>query len=177
MNRREALKNMAMASLATVVLSGCNFSSDEEVQDYLVDGKLRLDSQHKDHLSRISETFLPLSGRPVELEDQGNFILKMVNDCRTPEETEKFAAGFEQYKKVMRESDLKIDSSEKEEVLAVVKSTLENEESDEDLLFFIGTVKELSLFNLKNSEYYMTEYLDYSLIPPTYNPCAGIEKA
>lgn len=177
MNRREALKNMAMASLATVVLSGCNFASDEKVEDFFVNGKLKLDETHKKNLSRISETFLPLSDRRVELEDQGNFILKMVNDCRSPEERQQFAAGFEQYKEVMNKSNIDIESSNSQEVVRLVQATLEDEESDEDLLFFVGTVKDLSLFNLKNSKYYMTEYLDYSLIPPTYNPCAEIQKA
>lgn len=176
MNRREALKSLAMASLATVVLSGCNFIGDDSVNDYMVNGKFQPDAEHKEYLSQISETFLPLRRRPVQLEDQGEFILKMINDCRSPAEREKFVSGFQQYKEVMEKSRIQVDSSQPDEVLKVVETTLEDENSDEDLLYFIGTVKELSLFNLKNSEQYLTGYLDYSLIPPQYVPCAEIQK-
>lgn len=163
-----------MASLATVVLSGCNFTADDSVTDFMNNGKFHPDAAHRDYLSRISETFLPLGGRQVNLEDQGQFILKMINDCRSPQEREQFVQGFQQYKEVMEKSRLQTESAQPEEVLQVVERTLQNENSDEDLLYFIATVKELSLFNLKNSEQYMTGYLEYSLIPPKYDPCAEL---
>ncbi len=169
MNRREAIRNILLASAGTVFLTNC---SEANVVELLVDGRLQLDRRHRQYLAAISETMLPVAGVSEKIPEPVGFVLTMLNDCHPPEEVRQFAAGFQQYKELMEESRLKIRSSDPEEMLPVVKEILETTPPPEELAFFINTTAQLSVRNLMTSEYYMTEYQDYRLVPGEWDGCA-----
>jgi hypothetical protein len=171
MKRRKAIKSIIIASTATVFFSGC---SDTNVIEFIRFGKLTLNQKHKDYLAMISETFLPISGVSENIGDPVEFILTMLNDCSSQQEISDFAEGFEQYKSLMKESKLRIKKADPDQVLEVVKAVLDGIELSEALLFFIQTVRNRSIQNLKSSEYYLSEYLDYQLIPTEYIPCLDV---
>ncbi len=190
MKRREAIRNILLASASTLFITGC---SEVNVVDLVQDKGLQLDSNHKDYLSKISESFLPIADLKNEIGNPADFIMTMINDCHSPEEIASFAEGFEQYKLLMKESRLKIQSASEDEIIPVVESVIEKiaergksipsidndldtaEEPPSSLIFFINKTKDLSIQNLMSSEYFMTEHLDYSLIPKNpFNGCAPI---
>ena len=175
MHRREAIKSIALASLAAMVMTRCDFG-EEEVTEFLSDDKLQLDNKHKTYLAQISETFLPIKGKSDRIEAPADFIMTMVNDCTSPADINKFAVGFNDYKNLMKQSSLKIETDEPEEVLTVVEGVLDKKESKEELTYFIKTVRELSLKNLTSSAFFMEDYLDYQLIPSEYIACYDITK-
>jgi len=153
------------------LITGCKESN---VVEFLGDNKLYLNGRHKKYLNKISETFLPVSGISEKIGMPADFILTMLNDLMKPEEIEQFAIGFDQYKLLMETSQLKIRSSDPREILAVVESTLEASPPEEELVFFINTTKDLSIWHFVSSEYYMTEYLNYKLIPGPFQGCPSI---
>lgn len=173
MQRRTAIKNMALASIAAMVMTRCSLG-DQKVSDFLNQGKLALDKKHSDYLNQISETFLPLSDKNLNIEQPAKFILTMVNDCKSDEEILDFTTGFEEYKNLMTQAQLQISSEDSAEVLNQVKSVLQEKGSDESLIYFIKTVRDLSIQNLTTSQTYMQNYLDYELIPSTYIACTTI---
>ena len=151
MHRREAIKSLALASIAAMVMTRCDLG-EEEVTDFLSNGKLNLDKKHKDYLAKISETFLPLKGKVNEITPPEDFIMTMVNDCSSEEDIDRFARGFNDYKNLMNQSKLEIDSGKPEEVINVVKSVLDKKEADEsqeDLVYFINTVMTRTSFSGK----------------------------
>ena len=168
MKRRKAIQSIVIASAATVFFTGCG---DKNVVDQLTAGKIRLDQKHMEYLGIISETFLPIKGVSEKIGNPVDFILTMVNDCRSPKEKMDFAHGFEQYKLLMKESKLRINKSEPLNVIKTVEEVLNIEEPQKEMLYFIESVKDLSIQNLKSSEYYLSEYLEYQLIPSEYIPC------
>lgn len=172
MKRREAIRNILLASASTIFITSC---ADKNVIEFLSEGNLGLNDRHKDYLFQISNTFLPLGDLEDKVGNPVDFIMTMINDCHTPEEVQQFATGFEQYKKLMEDSRLKIGSASEEAVMPVVQKVLEaSEQPQEALIFFINKTKNLSIQNLMSSEYYMTEYLDYSLVPKEpFNGCAS----
>ncbi len=171
MDRREAVRNIVLASGATIFLTGC---ADRNVIEFLADGKLKLNDKHLDYLGRISEAFLPIEGVSEKIGDPVSFIMTMVNDCSSTGQIRQFATGFEQYKMLMKESRLKIKKADASEVTTVVQAALEEAAPKEDLIFFIGSVRNLSIRNLTTSEFYMTEYREYQMIPEPYEPCINV---
>lgn len=171
MDRREAVRNIVLASGATIFFTGC---ADRNVIEFLVDGKLELNDKHLEYLGRISESFLPIQGISEKIGDPVSFIMTMVNDCYPQEQIQQFAIGFEQYKLLMKESRLKIRKADANEVTTVVQTALEAAAPQEDLIHFITAVRNLSIMHLTSSEYYLTEYRDYQMIPEPYESCINI---
>jgi hypothetical protein len=171
MKRREAIRNILLASASTIFITSC---ADKNVVEFLQDGNLKLNDRHEDYLFQISNTFLPLGDLKEKVGNPVDFILTMINDCHSPEDVQLFATGFEQYKMLMDESRLKISSAKEEEVMPVVQKVLETTKPPQEaLIFFINKTKNLAVQHLRSSEYYMTSYLDYSLIPKEpFNGCA-----
>ena len=171
MNRREAIRNIALASTATIFMTGC---ADKNVAEFLVDGQLNLNQKHKEYLGKISETILPLNGLSDKISDPVDFILRMLNDCTATEDLSKFVTGFEKYKMLMQENSMKISSAEPTEVTSLITAALDNEAPEEDLIHFISKTKDLSIWNLKTSEYYKTNVEDYKMIPDAYQACVEV---
>ena len=171
MNRREAVQNILIASAGTVLITSC---AESNVIEFLADDKLSLNGRHKRYLDNISETFLPVSGISDKIGRPSEFILTMLNDLMKTEEVEQFAIGFDQYKLLMETSQLKIKSSEPREIFSVVESAIEATPLQEELVFFINTTKDMSVWHFVSSEYYMSEYLDYKLIPGTFQGCITV---
>ena len=172
MNRRIAIRNILIATAGTIMLPSC---SKLKVPGFLMDGKLLLDKNHKDYLQNISETFLPIRGISEKIGSAQDFILTILNDNFSPENIQMFATGFEQYKDLMDKSKLIINSTNFEKAIPIVENILKDEAPNEELVYFINTTKDLSVRNLMTSEYYMTEYLDYTLVPgPSFDGCIDI---
>ena len=171
MQRREAIKSIVVASAATVFLTGC---ADKNVIEFLVDGKLELNDKHKEYLGRISETFLPIESIKDRVGEPYSFILNMLNETKSSEDVMRFATGFELYKELMKESRLKIKSSDPEEVIPVVESVFEMDPPSEELVYFISTTKDLSIYHFTTSEYYMVENREFKMIPETYKACIDV---
>lgn len=171
MKRREAIRNIALASTATIFMTGC---SDRNVAEFLVDGVLDLNKKHKDYLSKISETILPIDGLSTKIDSPVEFITTMINDCTVSEDQTSYVTGFEQYKLLMKENRMKIKSAEAEGVIDIITTALESNEPKEELIYFINKTKDLSIRNLKTSEYYKTEVEDYKMIPDAYKACINV---
>lgn len=173
MNRRIAIRNILIASAGTIMLPGC---SKIKVPDFITNGKLSLDTTHNDYLQNISESFLPIHGISDMIGQAQDFILTILNDTFAPEDIQMFATGFEQYKDLIDKSKLMLNSSNLEKAIPIVANILEDETPNEELVFFINTTKDLSVRNLMTSEYYMTQYLDYTLVPgPSFEGCIDIQ--
>ncbi len=173
MKRREAIRNIALASTFTMFITSC---ADKNVVEFLVDGKLNLNQKHKDYLGVISETILPISKVADRVPDPVDFILTMVNDCSPKEDLVKFVDGFEQYKLLMKENSMKIKTAKPQETIDLIESVYANQSPSEELILFVSKVQELSTYNLLTSEYYKTEIEDYKMIPDTYQACVEVQK-
>ena len=169
MNRRAAIRNILVASAGTIFITNC---AESDVVEFLVDGRLQLNERHREYLAKISETILPVSGISDKIGAPVDFILTMLNDCHPPEEVVKFAQGFDQYKLLMKESRLRLRSADPADAIPVIKSALDAMEPKDELVFFINTTRDLSVRNLLSSEYYMTEYMEYRLVPEQYQACS-----
>jgi hypothetical protein len=155
-----------MAAAGTVFLPGL---SAAKVSSFLIKGKLTLNEEYENYLAQISETFLPIKSVSEKIRVPKIFIQKMLNHTFSAGEIEQFAKGFDRYLQLMADSQLEVKSTESAKVIPFLKTTLTSKNLDNDLAFFINTTRNLSIRSFTSSEYYVTEHLQYKLIPGKYN--------
>lgn len=169
MNRRVALRHLALISGGLALVPSCDFSSDDILSAY---NKLKVTVSQKALLGEISNTIIPAGEIKGALDlEVPDFILVMVNDCMTAEQQLQFTAGlaaFPEYVKSETGSSFsKLSNKGKEEII-LSGTQLEGEEN-KALSFFLNTSKRFTIQGYMASEYIQTEVIPYSLIPGEYN--------
>ncbi|MEM7284423.1 MAG: hypothetical protein AAF438_22720, partial [Pseudomonadota bacterium] len=75
MNRRDAIRNILLASASTIFITGC---TEANVVELLQAGQLPLDKRHKMYLRKISEAFLPVADLEDKIGSPVDFIMTML---------------------------------------------------------------------------------------------------
>lgn len=169
MNRRIALRHLALISGGLVMIPSCDFSSDDILAAY---ENLKVTASQKKLLGEISNTIIPAGEIKGALDiEVPDFILVMVNDCMTSENQIQFTTGlaaFPDYvKNTAGKQYDKLSTKEKEELI-LAGTKLEGEEN-KALTYFLNTTKRFTIQGYMASEYIQSEIMPYSLIPGEYN--------
>ncbi|PZX57884.1 gluconate 2-dehydrogenase subunit 3 family protein [Algoriphagus chordae] len=182
MNRRIALRHLALISGGLALIPSCDFSSDDILAAY---ENLKVTTSQKQLLGAISDSIIPAGELKGALElEVPDFILVMVNDCMTAENQVLFSTGlaaFPAYAKntVGKKFD-QLSSREKEDLIqgGIDLQPAETPEGEKDraISYFLNTTKKLTMQGYMASEYIQTEIIPYSLIPGPYNGAALISE-
>lgn len=169
MNRRIALRHLALISGGLALIPSCDFSSDDIIAAY---NKLKITASQKTLLGAISDTIIPAGEIKGALDlEVPDFILVMVNDCMDSENQQLFTQGLAAFPNYVKTTVGKkyeaLSTSEKE---SLIQSGI-NLEGDENkaLSYFLNTTKRFTIQGYMVSEYIQTEVIPYSLIPGEYN--------
>jgi hypothetical protein len=175
MNRRHALRHIALISGGLALIPSCDFSKEDILSAY---ENLKINTSQKDLLAAISDSIIPAGEIKGALDlEVVDFILVMVNDCYTLENREKFTAGLNAFPDYVKTSAAKNFESltSKEKVDLILQGiSLEEDESLEgkkrgEISYFLNTIKRFTIQGYMASEYIQTEIIPYSLIPGEYN--------
>ncbi|WP_026950555.1 gluconate 2-dehydrogenase subunit 3 family protein [Algoriphagus mannitolivorans] len=175
MNRRHALRHIALISGGLALIPSCDFSKEDILAAYK---NLKITASQKQLLGMVSDTIIPAGEIKGALEiEVPDFILVMVNDCFTKENQDKFSAGLSAFPDYVKETTGKKyeDLSTKEkEALILETAKLEGDESEEGqrkaaVAYFVNSTKRFTIQGYMASEYIQTEIVPYSLIPGEYN--------
>jgi hypothetical protein len=186
MERREALKALAILTGGAVLVPSCNFLKEDILIAYK---NLQVTPSLQQLLASIADTIIP-AGQIKGAADLAvqDFILVMVNDCLNAEQQKKFMQGlngFNEYsKKVGDKSFAKLTAEEKAKVveagLAMTidpnfkapadededdKTERENEQAVPD---FLKIAKRFTIQGFMMSQYIQTEVKPFKLIPDHY---------
>lgn len=169
MNRRIALKHLALISGGLVMIPSCDFSSDDILAAY---ENLKVTASQNKLLGEISNTIIPAGEIKGALDiEVPDFILVMVNDCMTSENQTLFTTGlaaFPEYvKNTAGKKYDKLSTKEKEELI-LAGTKLEGDENMA-LTYFLNSTKRFTIQGYMASEYIQSEIMPYSLIPGEYN--------
>ncbi len=175
MNRRIALRHMALISGGLVLIPSCDFSKEDILAAY---DNLKVTASQKTLLGVISDTIIPAGEIKGALDlEVPDFILVMVDDCFTQENQEKFSAGLAAFPDFVKNASGKkfetLSTKEREDtVLAGTK--LEGDDTEEgkkraSVAYFLNSTKRLTIQGYMASEYIQSEVIPYSLIPGEYN--------
>ncbi|WP_339756005.1 gluconate 2-dehydrogenase subunit 3 family protein [Algoriphagus aquimarinus] len=182
MNRRIALRHLALISGGLALIPSCDFSSDDILAAY---ENLKVTASQKQLLGAISDTIIPAGELKGALElEVPDFILVMVNDCMTSENQVLFSTGLSAFSDFAKNTAGKkfdqLSTKEKEDLIQTgidLKPTETPEgEKDKAVSYFLNTTKRLTMQGYMASEYIQTEVIPYSLIPGPYNGSALISE-
>ncbi len=158
MNRRTALKQMFIMAGGIMIASSCDFSSQAPS---IALNHVKLDRDDEDFLAELVEAIIPQSDSPGARElNLHLFVMKMLDDCTSPEDQKKFLEGLK--------SAEKLKGKPMTEQQAYLKAL------PEDDLFF-KVLKRRTIQGYKNSEYVMKNKLIYELVPGRYNGAVKID--
>ncbi len=171
MNRRHALRHIALISGGLALIPSCDFSSDDILAAYQ---KLKVKSSEKELLGAISNTIIPAGEIKGALElAVPDFILVMVNDCMEEESQSRFMKGLRAFPEFAGKGFDQLSPKEKEvkvkEGLMLEGDDTEEGKVKQDIQYFLNTTKRLTIQGYMASEYIQTEIIPYSLIPGEYN--------
>jgi len=158
MDRRTALKQMFIVAGGIMIATSCDFSSKAPTIQ-LNNVKLNLDDEQL--LAELVEAIIPKTDSPGAKElNLHLFVMKMLDDCTSPEDQHKFTEGLK--------AASKLKGKTLEEQQAYLKAL-----PGDDVFFKI--LKRRTIQGYKNSEYVMKNKLVYELVPGRYNGAAKID--
>lgn len=175
MNRRHALRHIALISGGLALIPSCDFSKEDILAAYQ---NLKVTASQKALLGAISDTIIPAGEIKGALDlEVSDFILVMVNDCFTKENQEKFSTGlnvFPDYVNQVSGKKYEALSVKEKEQLILDAAKLEGGDTEEGkrnaaISYFVNSTKRFTIQGYMASEYIQTEIIPYSLIPGEYN--------
>lgn len=175
MDRRLALKQLALFTGGLMVIPSCEFNRENVLVAY---DKLQITDAHLQTLSKVVETILPggniRGAKDLNLQE---FVLLMANDCLNREEQKKFTEGLKGFGKyVQKERGSRFENLSQSEAETVFNDFVNDQEGKsenlqkdnperENLKFFLNTTKRFTLQGYLTSQYFMTEVMPYEMIP------------
>ena len=168
MQRRQALKNIALISAGIALLPACDFET------WPTFDKIPLEKPQKKLINWLSDSIIPKLDKPLvtTTEPTSHFVLNMVNDCYAPEDIEKYVAGMNALQidlDQVKEINLrKLTPAESDQLLI---DLIAEESLSEEVRYFLETTRGLTIHHFTSSEYFMTNHLKFEFIPGRYNGC------
>lgn len=167
MDRRLALKQLALFTGGLMAFPSCDFSRENVLAAY---EKLQVTEAHRSLLAKVVETILPggdiVGAKELDMQD---FVLVMANDCLGEADQLRFVSGlknFDQYiRKEFGNSFGKMDQETAEKSFMTIVEVEDESAEMEELKYFLNTTKRFTLQGYLSSEYFMTEVMPYNMIP------------
>ncbi len=181
MNRRIAIRNMALVLGGAVLLPSClNSNGKKAVQlKHII-----LDEDQQSLIAQIAETIIPKTTTPGAKELKlPDFVLLMLDDCYNKKDQQTILDGLDKFKDYTKSKYNNpfnsLDNKTKEAVLIDIEKSakakkssdknLKDENKVDSLNFFFSAIKQQTIFGYTTSQYFMTKQIVYELVPGRYN--------
>jgi len=176
MDRRTALKNLALVIGSTALLPRC--TSHNPVAHF---NSFDVTYDQQSLVHDMAETIIPKTSTAGASElELDKFIWLMLDDCTKKDDQKAFFKGMGEFNDLVKKTYNKsFPDCTKEEKLSLLK-TFEKKPGDKpdakpannyskELQGFFGTVKSLTVFGYTESKYFLTKEDVYELVPGRYN--------
>ena len=178
MNRRIAVKYVALLAGAATVLPGCLSQTKEQAQD-AVRPVAALTASQRQLVAEVCETLLPRTDTPGA-KDLGLhlYVLKMLNDCTPIKEQQVFVAGLGQLEAAAQKQLGRSFTASTPLQRTALLQRLDQQpiDSADELVGFYRIVRQLTIDGYTNSKYFMTKEVIYELVPSRYNGYYPVSK-
>lgn len=186
MERREALKALAILTGGAVLVPSCNFLQEDILLAYK---NLQVTPTLQKLVASVADTIIPAGtikgAADIHVQD---FILVMVNDCMESEDQKTFMRGlsaFNDYSKSVGDKSFERLSPEQRAAVVEAGLAIKNDpeekvpvnedednktarENEKAVLEFLKTTKRFTIQGFMMSQYIMTEVKPYEMIPGSY---------
>lgn len=170
MNRRKAIRNLAIISSGIILLPAC------EADSLPVYENLTLDRQQLDLVDWLTNAILPKEGLEISTpESTPEFVLTMINDCFSPEDIQKYLEGSKVFiQHVQDKYRTSFDGLNPEQQILLFSEISQSEHLPESLDFFLSTTKQLTVRHFTTSENFMKNHLEFEFAPGRYLGCVPV---
>ena len=166
MNRRLALKHVALLAGAAAVLPGCLSQAEREPTS------TALSASQRQLVAEVCETLLPRTATPGA-HDLGlpQYVLKMLADCTPLPEQQIFVAGLGQLDAAAQRQHGRSFGASSVAQRAALLERIDQQPADfaNELVGFYRAARQLTIDGYTNSKYFMTKQVVYELVPGRYN--------
>jgi hypothetical protein len=166
MNRRIALKHVALLAGAAAVLPGCLSQAEREPVS------TALSASQRQLVAEVCETLLPRTATPGA-HDLGlpQYVLKMLADCTPLPEQRIFVAGLGQLDAAAQRQHGRSFEASSVAQRAALLERIDQQPADfaNELVGFYRAARQLTIDGYTNSKYFMTKQVVYELVPGRYN--------
>ncbi len=175
-NRRVAIQQLLLIWAGVALLPSC-LQNEQKVSIPLK--MIRIEPDDENMLAELAETILPKTDSPGAKDLSAHlFALKMVDDCYTKVNQDKYIKGmkdFESYvTKKTGKSFTENDSAGKQ---AIVAEMDRQKPAENGMAFFYQSTKKLTIQAYTTCEYYMTKIRGYNIIPGKFQGCIPLKTA
>jgi len=167
MQRRTAVKYLFVVAAGSAVLPSC---LHKKTKASISLKHLSIDADLEKLVAEIAETIVPAGTVPGAKDTYAHlFVLRMVDDCYTQEEQQKFMEGLKKIddlaKKNSGASFIQCSPSQRNEIV----NAIENKKVSQDILSFYSIMKTLTIKGYTTSKPVLGNVFKYELVPDRYN--------
>ncbi len=175
-NRRVAIQQLLAIWAGVALLPSC-LHTDEKVSVPLK--LIHIDPSDETMLAELAETILPKTDTPGAKDLAAHlFALKMVDDCFTKDNQQKYVQGmkdFESY--VMKKTGKSFAECNLAERQTTVAELDKQKTATDNMAFFYQSTKKLTVQAYTTCEYYLTKIRGYKMIPGKFQGCVPLKTA
>jgi hypothetical protein len=169
-NRRTALRQLAFISAGAALLPSC--LSDHSKSGLLLKN-FKIDNGQEQLMEELAATLIPTTSTPGAREVSAHlFTLKMLDDCYSRQDQEKFMKGMRQFDDAARsfagKSFATASGPQRDSLLQAVGN---GKIPGEELSFFYSTTKRLTILAYSSSSFFLTKVQVYELVPGRFHGC------
>jgi hypothetical protein len=175
-NRRVAIQQLLLIWAGVALLPSC-LQNERKVSIPLK--TIRIDPDDESMLAELAETILPKTDSPGAKDLSAHlFALKMVDDCYTKPNQEKFIQGMKDFESYVTKKTGKSFAENSPAERQVIVAELDQQKSaDNGMAFFYQSTKKLTIEAYTTCEYYMTKIRGYKMIPGKFQGCIPLKTA
>jgi hypothetical protein len=176
-NRRVAIQQLVAIWAGVALLPSCLHTEDKVSVPLKL---IQIDSSDETMLADLAETILPKTDTPGAKELSAHlFALKMVDDCFTKANQEKYILGMKDFESYVKKKTGKpfAENNEAEKRAIVAELDQQKTANDNNMAFFYQSTKKLTVQAYTTCEYYMTKIRGYKMIPGKFQGCVPLKTA
>ena len=134
---------------------------------------LQISADQEKLLAELSETIIPKTSTPGAKDIGAHlFVLKMMDDCRSREDQDKFLEGMKAFEKNAGRNFTSAGPAERARILETLNG---DKEGKDPAAAFYKTMKRLTIQAYTSSEYFLTKVQVYELVPGRYHGCVPVK--
>jgi Gluconate 2-dehydrogenase subunit 3 len=172
-NRRTAIRQLAFLSASAALLPSC--LGDRSKPD-LVLNHFTVNGAGQRTLDALTATLIPTTDSPGARETGASlFILKMLDDCSSKSDQDRFFKGLRQLDVASRKMTgvpfVEGTGPQREALLTAIG---DKKIPGDELNFFYSTARKLTILSYSSSQYFLTKVQVYELVPGRWHGCVPV---
>lgn len=169
LTRRQAIRQFLYVSAGIALIPSC---MEDRSKSSILLKNLPISADQEKLLAELSETIIPKTSTPGAKDISAHlFALKMIDECRSGEDQEKFLEGLRAFETGAGKGFAAMSQAERAKVLEPFEK---DREAKDPASVFYRNMKRLTIQAYTSSEYYLTKVQVYELVPGRYHGCVPV---